>query len=82
MTTSYILTNTAERDFYDAKTWSLERWGSDLTKAYFQDLHETAENIAKYQSRYKSRDDLAGGTGLCVRAVREHYLIYISMNEK
>jgi plasmid stabilization system protein ParE len=78
----YILTQTAEEDFRDAKKWSRQRWGNDLTKHYFQDLHDAANTLAKNQKQYKARDDLNGDTGLCIDAVREHYLVYIPRGGK
>ena len=33
----YRLTLTAEKDFQEAKAWSLSRWGEELTKKYFKD---------------------------------------------
>jgi len=44
---SYILTETAERDFRLARQWSMRRWGKELTKQYFLDLHDCAENLAR-----------------------------------
>jgi plasmid stabilization system protein ParE len=73
----YILTQTAEKDFRDAKKWSRQRWGDDSTKLYFQDLHEAANTLAKNQKQFQAREDLNGDTGLCIHAVREHYLVYI-----
>jgi len=73
----YRLTETAEQDFSEAKRWSLARWGKDLTKEYFTDLHEGANYIATHLSSMQKRDDLTGDTGLCIHAVREHYIVYI-----
>jgi len=74
----YILTQTAERDFKQAKVWSLSRWGKELTQTYFTDLHEGAEYIAANQSYLQNKDYLTGDTGLGVYAVREHYIVYVS----
>lgn len=76
---NYILTSTAEQDFRDVKLWSQNRWGADLTKQYFQNLHDAANDLAQNHQRYKSRDDLTGDTGLSIYAIREHYLIYIPL---
>jgi plasmid stabilization system protein ParE len=76
---NYILTSTAEQDFRDAKIWSRKRWGAELTKQYFQNLHNAANDLAQNYQRYKSRDDLNGDTGLSIYAIREHYLIYIPL---
>ena len=73
----YILTQTAEKDFRDAKKWSIQRWGNNSTRRYFQDLREAANILAKNQEQYQVREDLNGDTGLCIHAVREHYLVYI-----
>ena len=72
----YILTETAEQDFRDAKAWSLKRWGADLTRQYFEDLHKEAEYIAQNHRSLRERDDLTGDTGLCVHPVREHHVVY------
>lgn len=72
----YILTKTAERDFRDAKAWSLKRWGAGLTRQYFEDLHNGAEYIAQNHRSLRERDNLSGETGLCVHPVREHYVVY------
>ena len=76
----YILTKTAERDFRDAKAWSLKRWGAELIRQYFQDLHNGAEYIAQNHRSLRERDDLTGDIGLCVHPVREHYVVYTSMD--
>ena len=73
----YILTHTAEKDFREAKKWSRQRWGNDLTKLYFQDLHKAANTLAKNQKQFQAGEDLNDDTGLCIHAVREHYLVYI-----
>ena len=70
----YLLTETAEADFFDAHSWSLERWGSDLTAAYFTDLHKAAEYVAANHKSLARKDHLTGMTGLGVYAAREHYL--------
>ena len=76
----YILTKTAERDFRDAKTWSLKRWGAELTHQYFEDLHKGAEYIAQNHRSLRERDDLTGEAGLRVHPVREHYVIYTPLD--
>ena len=78
----YILTRLAESDLYDAKTWSLSRWGSKLTQTYFSDLHEAAEYIALHHHKLKNREDLTGQTGLSIHPVREHYLVYLPINDQ
>ena len=72
----YILTATAERDFREARRWSLSRWGKELTRQYFIDLHEGAEALAQNYSVVHQMADLSG---LSVYPVREHYLVYVSI---
>ncbi len=56
----------------------MSRWGRDLTRQYFTDLHEAAECMAKEQrSSPSGKDYLTGETGLGIHAVREHYLVYV-----
>lgn len=77
----YILTETAENDFRNARNWSRQRWGKDLTKQYFQDLHESALYIAKNWRSLPTREDLTGASGLGVHAAREHYLVYLPSSD-
>ncbi len=74
----YTLTETAENDLLAARRWSEARWGSELSRQYFQELHEAANFCALNQSAIAERDDLTGGSGLLVHPVREHYLIFLS----
>lgn len=76
----YILTETAERDFRAARQWSLSRWGSELTRQYFTDLHECAESIAQNPERFSSMEHVSYTAELNVYPVREHYLVYIPVN--
>ena len=78
---SYLLTETAESDFYDARNWSLERWGPDLAVIYFRDLHNAAEHVAANRESLAKKDHLTGMTGLGIYAAREHYLIYVPLGE-
>jgi len=78
---SYLLTETAESDFYEARDWSLERWGSELTATYFRDLHNAAEYVAANHKSLAKKDHLTGTTGLGVYSVREHYLIFVPLSE-
>ncbi len=77
----YILTSTAERDFKEARQWSLSRWEKDLTKQYFADLHEGAEWIAQNHKSLMGKDYLTGTTGLGIYAVREHYIVYVPVSD-
>jgi len=76
----YILTQTAERDFREARRWSRSRWGDQQTKKYFTNLHKGAEYIALNQNALAGRDELTGTTDLGVYAVGEHYMIYVPIN--
>jgi len=78
----YILTRLVESDLYDAKTWSLSRWGSKHTQTYFSDLHEAAEYIAIHHHKLKNREDLTGHTGLSIHPIREHYLVYLPIDDQ
>ena len=75
----YILTRTAEQDFRDAKSWSMSRWGKELTKNYFSDIHQTAEKIANNSKHFSQREDLTYGSGVLIAAVREHYILYVPL---
>lgn len=74
----YILTATAERDFREAKRWSLTRWGKELTEQYFADLHENAEGIAQSHSM---TIQIADTSELGIYPVREHYLVYVPIGK-
>ena len=78
----YLLTATAERDFREARQWSLSRWGKELTRKYFVDLHESAEDIAQNLQRYASMEYRVGSSELKVYPVREHYLVYLPISGK
>jgi plasmid stabilization system protein ParE len=78
----YFLTATAQRDFRQARQWSLARWGEDLTKQYFADLHEGAEQVAQNYRVYPEKGYLAGADQLGVHAVREHYIVYVPVAGK
>lgn len=72
----YLLTPTARRQLREAKAWSMARWGEELTRAYFADLHRVANDLARNYAKYRQREELSGGTGLRVYPVREHYFVY------
>jgi plasmid stabilization system protein ParE len=78
----YILTETAERDFREARRWSLSRWGPALTKQYFADLHAGADDTAKHYRSLAKKDHLTGTSGLGIRAVREHYIVYVPIGDR
>jgi len=77
LTQHYTLTETAENDLLEARRWSEGRWGKRLTRQYFRELHEAANFCALNQQAIAQRDDLAGGSGLLIHPVREHYLIFL-----
>ena len=54
----------------------MRRWGPKLTQAYFIELDEAARRLAKDFCIYRSREELAGGRGLLLHPVREHYLVF------
>ena len=76
----YILTETAERDFREARQWSIIRWGKELTKQYFTDLHESAESLARNHKRFASIEQFADAPELSIHPVREHYLVYVPVS--
>lgn len=78
---SYVLTKTAERDFREARRWSLARWGAKQTKLYFQQLHDCAEYIAKLQRAISRRDDLTDDENLGAYPVGEHYIVYAPIDD-
>ena len=78
----YTLTRLAESDLYEARLWSLSRWGRALTQQYFSDLHEAAEYASMNHRSLGKRDDLTGDTGLFVHPVREHYLVYLPVDDQ
>lgn len=73
---SYLLTPTASRHLREAKAWSMSRWGEKLIEEYFIVLDEAAKNLAQHWKTHRPRHELAGGTGLLLFPVREHYLVY------
>ena len=79
---SYLLTETAARDFRAARAWSSSRWGKERTRSYFRQIHDAAEQIAANQSAVQKREDLTGDSGLGVYPVGEHYLVYVPINDK
>ena len=79
---SYILTATAEKNIRDAKTWSQRRWGKRLTTNYFSQLHEAMVNLAKEHKTYQTRQELAGDTGLEIYTFRQHYIVFVPIDEE
>lgn len=73
---SYVLTETAARDFREARRWSKARWGNHATKEYFKKLHQGASHIAAHQAAISRREELTGDTGPGIYPVGEHFLVY------
>lgn len=80
--TRYVLTARAAADLREARAWSRARWGKELTRRYFDDLHRGAQFIAESQSALRGRQEFSGGTALLVYPVREHYLVYEPLGER
>jgi plasmid stabilization system protein ParE len=74
----YILTASAERDFREARRWSLSRWGKELTEQYFSDLHESAQGIAQ---NHLPIHQGSKASELGIYPVREHYLVYVPISK-
>ncbi len=77
----YVLTERAANDLREAKAWSLARWGKKLTDEYFDDLHNGAQHIAQNHKSLRTRTELTGKTGLFLYPVREHYIVYLPIEE-
>ena len=73
----YILTESAERDFREARRWSRSRWGDKLTRQYFSDLNSCAENLAANPQRMSPLEQDLDVAELKIFPVREHYLVYV-----
>lgn len=71
----YILTETAESDFREARRWSMSRWGEELARQYFSDIHKCAQNLARGLRRSPSMEPDLG-----VYPIREHYLVYVPIH--
>lgn len=78
----YVLTARAATDLREARVWSRARWGKDLTRQYFNDLHKGALFIAENQRAAQNRQELTGETALLIYPVREHYLVYEPLGER
>ncbi len=78
----YVLTARAAADLREARAWSRARWGKELTRRYFDDLHEGAQFVAQNQKALRGRQELAGGTALLLYPVREHYIVYEPLGER
>lgn len=78
----YVLTARAAADLREARAWSRARCGKELTSRYFNDLHEGAQFIAVNHGALRRRQELSGSTALFVYSVREHYLVYVPLDER
>jgi plasmid stabilization system protein ParE len=76
----YVLTLRAANDLREARAWSRARWGKSLTHRYFEDLHKGAQYVAENCHRLPARNELAGDAPLHVYPIREHYLVYETLN--
>ena len=77
----YVLTQTAELDFRETRSWSLKRWGKSATKKYFEDLHKGAELIVENHLALSRSRSLTNSKELLVWPVREHYIIYLPIQD-
>lgn len=78
---SYVLTETAARDFREARRWSKARWGDRTTRSYFQKLHNGAEYLAAHQTAISHREELTENSNLEVYPVGEHFLVYVPLDK-
>jgi plasmid stabilization system protein ParE len=78
---NYFLSPTAIKHLRGHKRWSLEQFGYDTTKKYFQDMDKGFQYIADNYERFPSRSELTGDSGLSIYPVREHYVVFVPMND-
>lgn len=78
---NYVLSPTARNQLREAKRWSLERWGPELTQVYFSELDAAACKLAINHNSLPSRTDLTGDALLHAYRVREHFLIYVPIDK-
>lgn len=77
----YLLTESAERDFVEARNWSLKRWGKQQTIRYFQKIEDVVVTVAAEELALPSSDELTGSVQLKVWPVGEHYLVYVPVRK-
>lgn len=80
----YFLTPGAAQDIREIGDWSLHRWGRDRTVRYLTDLHEGLEFVAanfKTFETSKTREGLAGGSGLLLYPVNKHYAVFMPLGD-
>ena len=56
--------------------------GPELTGQYFADLHAGAQDTAKKYRSLAPKDHMTGTSGLGIRAVREHYIVYVPIGNR
>ncbi len=81
MPSSYSLSPTAIDHLRQHKRWSMERFGETATKKYFQELDERFQYIADNHQRFQKRLKLTGKSGLAIYPAREHYVVYIPIDD-
>lgn len=77
----YILTDTAEKNFLEAKQWSKTRWGSKRTLSYFKAVEACANRLSDRCFSLPSSEKLTSSSDLYVWPVNEHYLIYLPIRK-
>lgn len=80
MSANYFLSPTAIRPLRDHKKWSLDKFGRAVTKKYFQDMDKAFKYIAENCKGLPARPELIGESGLYIYPVREHYIVYVPVN--
>ena len=81
MPRTYFLSPTAINHLRDHKRWSLERFGHATTEKYFQDMDKGFQYIADNYERFPSRSELTDESNLFIYPVREHYVVFVPMND-
>lgn len=77
----YLLTESAERDFVEARSWSLKRWGKLQTIRYFQKIEDVVVTVAAEELALPGSEEFTGSTQLKVWPVGEHYLVYVPVRK-
>lgn len=77
---NYFLSPTAINQLRDHKKWSLAKFGHSVTKKYFQDIDKGFKYIAENHRIFPARLELTGESGLSIYPIREHYIVYIHIN--
>lgn len=77
----YLLTETAVRNFIEAKHWSKKRWGTKLTTAYFKAIENCANDLADRGFTLTTSEEMTSSKELLVWPVKEHYLVYLPVRK-